>query len=353
MSRTQRCGIDGTEEASLSTNHYPMPETSPASGRWQLGIISNPISGSNQRRFPAICRYIDQQHDLPHRIVTNAEEVNRALEDLARRGVNLIAINAGDGTIQAVLTALFHHRPYQTLPLLALLRGGTTNMTAKDLGLRGSRIRSLENILAWSRTGGKNGFIVRRPILRVRQPTGGLPLYGLFFGAASIYKGINLFHSRIHGMGLQGNPANALILARFLMAIAARDFKELGAARAAITIDGRPLGPARYLLIVAHTLEQLIFGMQPHWGKEEGALRLTAVSASPRYFLRVMAAICRGRRSRLARPENGFISHNAHEIRMALDGGFAVDGELFQADARQGEVVLDAGGQAAFLQLSR
>ncbi len=353
MSRTQQHGIGDTDEVSPSAPSVPIPETAPVSGRWRMGIISNPTSGSNQRKFPAICRYIDEQRDLPHRIVTNAEDVIRALEDLARRDVNLIAVNAGDGTVQAVLTTLLHHRPYQTLPLLALLCGGTTNMTAKDLGLRGSRIQSLERIRGWSKTGNGEALIVRRPILRLQHPAQPLPLYGLFFGAACIFKGINLFHSRIHGMGLQGNPANALILARYLMAVATRDFDELGSARAAITVDGRQLPAARYMLILTHTLEQLIFGMQPHWGNEEGALRLTAVTATPRYFLRVMAAICQGRRSRLAIPANGFYSHNAREIRMSLDGGFAVDGELFQADGGQGELVMDAGGQAAFLRLNQ
>ncbi|MBL0715262.1 MAG: hypothetical protein JJV98_16355 [Desulfosarcina sp.] len=194
--------------------------------------------------------------------------------------------------------------------------------------------------------------IARRPILRVRYPAGDKPHYGLFFGAASIYKGIKLFHSRIHGLGLQGNPANAVIVARFLAAMAARNPDGLGAARASIKVDGKRLDSDRYMLILTHTLEQLIFGVRPHWGEEEGSLRLTAVNANPRYFMRVLAGIFQGRRSRLAIPENGFYSHNAHEIRIVLDGGFAVDGELFQADSRQGEIVLDAGGQAAFLRLA-
>jgi hypothetical protein len=66
-----------------------------------------------------------------------------------------------------------------------------------------------------------------------------------------------------------------------------------------------------------------------------------------------MAAICQSRRSRLATPANGYHSHSAHEVRIALDGGFALDGELFQVDSRQGELVLDAGGQAAFLRLNQ
>ena len=340
------------EDVSPSLAPFPLPQTAAHDRHWRMGIISNPTSGSNQRKFPAICHYIDQ-HRLPHCIVTTPADVFAALEDFARRDINLIVVNAGDGTIQAVLNGLLHNRPYPTLPLLALLCGGTTNMTARDLGLSGSRIRSLEQIRAWTRSGDGQASITRRPILRVRHPDGRTPLYGLFFGAACIYRGINLFHSRIHGLGLQGRPANALIVARYLTAVAARDFEKLGAARATITVDGQQMPTDRYMLILSYTLEHLIFGMRPHWGQEEGALRLTAATAHPRNFLRVMAAMWQGRRSRLATPENGFHSHNAHEIRIALDGGFALDGELFQIDSRQGELVLDAGGQAAFLRFNQ
>ena len=353
MSSNQNHGIGDADESLMPNHHLSAAAKVPAAGRWRMGVISNPTSGSNRKKFSQIRRYIAEQGDLPHKIVTNAGDVVRAIEELARQDVNLIVVNAGDGTIHAVLTTLFHHRPYQTLPLLALLRGGTTNMTPKDLGLRGSRIQSLARILSWSQSGGSEGFIVRRPILRLQHPTIRLPLYGLFFGAASISKGINLFHKRIHGTGLEGNPANALILARFLMAIAARDLNELGAARATITVDGNTLPAEHFILILTYTLERLIFGMQPHWGTEDGVLRLTAAAATSRHFLRVMAAMCQGRRSRLAIPPNGFYSHNAHEVRMVLNGSFTLDGELFEVDAHQGELVLDAGGQAAFLQLSR
>jgi hypothetical protein len=352
MPRTYQTGTDGDEDASLVPGAFPSPPANRTDNRWRMGIISNPTSGSNQKKFPAICRFIDQQRHLPHCIATNAEEILTALEDLARRDVNLVAINAGDGTVQAALTALFHHRPFKTLPLLALLCGGTTNMTARDLGFHGSRIRSLESILAWSRSGRGKARIVRRPILRLRHPARQLPLYGLFFGAAAIYQGIRLFHSRIHGLGLRGRPANALILARYLAAIAYRDLDALGATQAKITVNGAPLEAKRFTLILSYTLEQLIFGMRPHWGQEEGALRLTAVSADAKFILRVVAAICQGRRSRLGDSENGFYSHNAHEIRIALDGGFALDGELFTATPHQGELVLDAGDQAAFLRLN-
>jgi hypothetical protein len=352
MPRPYQTGIDGDADASMGPGAFPSPHAFTTDNRWRMGIISNPTSGSNQKKFPSICRFIDQQRHLPHCIATNAEEVLTALEDLAHRDINLVAINAGDGTVQAALTALFHHRPFKTLPLLALLCGGTTNMTARDLGLKGSRIRSLERIIAWSRSGKGQASILRRPILRVRHPASEIPHYGLFFGAAVIYKGIRLFHSRIHGLGLKGRPANALILMRYLAAIAARNFDALGAARARITVDGKPLGANRFMMILCYTLDQLIFGMRPHWGQEEGALRLTTVGADPQFVLRVMAAICQGRRSRRATPANGFYSHNAHEIRIALDGGFALDGELFQAAPHQGELILDAGGQAAFLRLS-
>ena len=50
----------------------------------------------------------------------------------------VLAINGGDGTVAAILGALLESKPFVTPPLIALLPGGTANMSAGDVGLRGS-----------------------------------------------------------------------------------------------------------------------------------------------------------------------------------------------------------------------
>jgi hypothetical protein len=59
----------------------------------------------------------------------------------------------------------------------------------------------------------------------------------------------------------------------------------------------------------------------------------------------------RGRQNPQIKPANGYISHNVDEIQLTLNGGFSLDGQLYQADSRQRPVVVAYGGHASFLQL--
>ena len=46
---------------------------------------------------------------------------------VARDGVQVLAVDGGDGTAQMVLTALYRQSPFEVPPLLALLPSGTTS----------------------------------------------------------------------------------------------------------------------------------------------------------------------------------------------------------------------------------
>ena len=338
----------GCHEAAPTYQQMDAPHSG---GGLRLGVISNPLSGSNRYRLGAIRRFLADYREIPHCLVSNGEDVSATLERFARENINLVVVNAGDGTVQAVLNTLFRNHPYTTHPLLALLPGGTTNMTALDLGIRGPRRRALECLIRYTREGHGKLDIQCRPILRVGRPVAPSPIYGLFLGAASIFHGIQLFHTHLRGMGLKGNPANMFIVTRLMAAFATRNFEALGATRATIRLAQRSLPAERYILIVAHTLERLILGLRPHWGDEAGPLRLTAISATPRHFYKSFFHLLCGRYSRHLTPQNGYFSHNADEIQLKLDGGFAIDGETYLADADQGELRIDVGGQAAFVRL--
>jgi hypothetical protein len=287
--------------------------------------------------------------DIPHREVRTAGEVQAALDEFANRDLNLVVVNSGDGTVQAALTALFRHGPGRRLPLLALLCGGTTNMTHQDLGLRGPRLSALRRLMNWAYHGEGEARIRRRTVLKVQSPACPHPLYGFFFGAACIFKGIQFFHSKIHRMGLSGDPAHLLILARFLWALARQDDALVAPVPARIRVDRCRMDPGDYLLLLVTTLERLILGLRPFWNRGSRPLQLTAVSARPRSLLRVLPALIHGRGNSYATADNGFLSCGADEIQLDLDGGFAIDGELFAADPRSGPVLVQDGGVADFL----
>jgi len=300
----------------------------------------------------AIRAFLAGRGQIPHREVLDAAGVAAALAAFARDGIDLVALNSGDGTVQAALTTLFNQRPFgDAPPLLSLLSGGTTNMTHRDLGLRGPQIGALERLIDWADHGRGHATLLTRPVLRVRRPASPMPLYGMFFGAACVYAGIELFHSRVRGLGLRGGPAQLVVLARLLAALAAGETAVLTPAAAEIRVDGARLAPRRFMFITVHTLDHLILGLKPFWGEGRGALRLTAISAQPRRFMHVLPSLLWGRPTRHTRPENGYFSFNGDEIRLALDGGFALDGERFRADCRQGGLTIDVGGLATFLRV--
>jgi hypothetical protein len=317
-----------------------------------LGVISNPLSGGNRRGgYDAVRNVLRGAPHIPHREVSGGPDVRAALEDFDRRGVDLVAVNSGDGTVQAVMTALQTRRSGADMPLLALLSGGTTNMTHQDLGLRGPAAGALKRLIGWAQHGEGRAALTARALLRVENPAHPEPLYGFFMGAACIYKGIRFFHSHVRRLGLAGDPAHVMILARFLAALARRDDALVRPVAAAIRMEQRMLAARDFLLILVTTLDRLILGLRPFWRRGPAPLRLTAVGDRPARLGRALPALVFGRAVAEASAANGYFNETARRIELDMDGGFALDGELYTADRRRGPVVLSDGGTAHFVRV--
>jgi hypothetical protein len=291
-----------------------------------------------------------QAHTIHCEAQTPAD-VEAALADFARKEVNVLAINGGDGTIQAVLTALLGKRPFKKIPLLAILRAGTDSITSRDVGLQGSRERGLRMLLQWFRSGDDAAVILRRSVLRVQIAANQEPLYGMILGAALVYDGIQFCHRRMYSLGFHGQLAPGLTLARYLLGLIFRNKKYLNPVPITVGLDGQPPVKQDFLLVLISTLERLFLGLRPHWGREDGPLHYTAVAAQPRHLLRAVPSLLRGRKGRYGTPDNGYFSHNVHEVRLTLNSGFTLDGELYTPDVGLGPVVVQNGGQVSFLRL--
>lgn len=104
-----------------------------------IGIITNPHSKLNKRNpgRTAILGYIlGTKGQLE---VTNSiEDLGRVARDFKSRGIAILAINGGDGTICRTLTAFIKEYGDEPLPKIALLRGGTINVLANNLKIRGT-----------------------------------------------------------------------------------------------------------------------------------------------------------------------------------------------------------------------
>ena len=105
-----------------------------------IGIIANPHSKLNKR-------YPQRQHLLSYiagesghfKVTNNLEELKQVTREFHRREISILAINGGDGTISRTLSALLetYRQTPKLLPKIVLLRGGTINMLADNLGISG------------------------------------------------------------------------------------------------------------------------------------------------------------------------------------------------------------------------
>jgi hypothetical protein len=328
-----------------------LPDFSRYSLRPRIGVVINPLSGGNLNGLGDIRRIIDDHPQVVHCDVQTPQDVLAALRDFAHQEVDLLAVNGGDGTVQAVLTTLFHHQPFETQPLLAVLRSGTTSMTARDVGFSGSRVKSLEKLFRWAAIGTGNPRVIDRPVLRVQAP-GHQTRYGMFFGASAIYQGIQYFHRKLNTKGLRGEVGPGLTILRFLWSAAHRGSDFIPPVPVSVALDDHPAQQFDSFVVLVSTLERLFLGLYPYWGGESGPLHYTAVHARPRHLLQALPSILRGRSGAHGTPENGYYSHNAHEIKLNLAGGFTLDGQLYTPENQQEPTVVRYGGTASFLGIS-
>ena len=328
-----------------------MPPTILESDQEQrIGILTNPLSGTNRKGMGTISQTISKYPRVLHKNVQTPEDISEALFDFASHNVDLVAISGGDGTVQAVLTVLFNNQPFATQPLLVVLEAGTTNMIAGDVGITGDQNKALRRLFQWAHNGSGQVLKTERPIIRLQVP-GHEVKYGMFFGAASISQGIQYYQKNLHNKGLQGFPGICLTLARYLWAAISKQGRSIKGTRIEYGLNGQPLQKENFLLLFVSTLDRLFFGLRPFWGQEKGPLRFTAVRSQAKYLLRLLPSLARGRNTGKGTTKNGYYSSNVDEVKLFLDSPVALDGEIYTPETILEPTVLQSGGTATFLLL--
>ena len=104
-----------------------------------IGIITNPHSKLNKRnpQRTALLGYILGEKGRLE-VTNNLDDLGRVAREFKSKNIGILAINGGDGTICRTLTAFIQVYGNAPLPKVALLRGGTINVLANNLGIAGS-----------------------------------------------------------------------------------------------------------------------------------------------------------------------------------------------------------------------
>lgn len=319
----------------------------------KLGVLSNPASGRRRGRSEEIRACLAGRHNVHYVEAGNPREMTGALGSLAREGVDVLVVDGGDGTAQMVLTALFRFASFETRPVLALLPSGTTNMTARDVGLAGPPLRALEKVIAWASGDRRESDVISRSVLRIEGALGHESLHGMFFGIGAIQEGVKYFNHRVRGLGVGGNAGSALAFVRGLLPVLRGRERGKSSFRAGLRLDDGSTREQEWLLALVSTLERLVLGFRPYFGTGSGPLHFTAVGERPRRLLWVLPHLARGRRCRAGSPENGYFSADVTEVALATHADFVLDGEIYRVDPGRDCLIVRDGGAARFLRMSR
>ncbi len=313
----------------------------------RIGVITNRTSRRNRGAVPAWPRRVGRV-EIVQLVREEGAEVRALLSELARREVELIAVNGGDGTVQKLVTALLAHRPFPEPPPLLLLRGGTANMTAAELGPKGRPARVLARLVrALEREEGLHHRIRERAVLRVQSAGDPAGQRGFFLGALGLLDAVRLCTGSFHRRGILGETSHLLTLLVLLARMLMRGPEAAGLAcgELAIAVDGRRWREGRELLLLATTLTRLVLRTRPFWNRQGRALAVTAVACEPPGLLQALPGLLyRGRGP--ADPAYG--STGAARVTVRGLAQWMLDGEFFTGP-REEEVVISADERLGFL----
>lgn len=300
----------------------------------QVGVIYNPRSHRNKGQDLA-------SDPAPHVYVSQPGERSQlpaALQRFADRGIDLLVINGGDGTVRDVLTAgceVFGNK----WPTVAVLPKGKTNALTVDL--EAPKDWSLQGAIDAYRDGAR---VLRRPLVvrDLSKSDAAQPLYGFIMGAGVFTMSISAGQGA-HRLGAfnalaVGVTALWTILQVFL---GSRSNPWRKGAKMDIRLgeNGEPLAHSAHTsglgdpewrqFLLTSTLQNFPTGMQP-FGPHRDGLKLSVLDQPSRTSLLRLPTLFKGKTfPNMA--ELGFHQLATDRFEARFGDEFILDGEAYPA----------------------
>ena len=286
---------------------------------------------------------------VAYRELSSIDDMEHILRDFAAQGVRLLILSGGDGTLQLGVTALMNHDIFAEPPVISILPGGRTNMVAEALGMYGTPSDCLRDVIDGAVGGGLK--TVDLPFIRLEVKPGDTPVFGAFFGAATIVRGIEFTRNVIYPLGLPNFLSHAIAIV-YLVANAAWPFKSAKAPMRAepawVNYGDSTPEPKAYMIVLVTTLSRLILGLSSASAVGEGSLRYTSIEYTFSAAARAAWTFLFGRpSSKLVR---GLVRRRMHRVEIRTASAVTLDGEFFYPDPGQ-PVKLEATPPFTFVQL--
>ena len=301
--------------------------------RPRIALLSNPKSTGNLAQLPRIRAFCAEHTDIFHYEVESAGQIGEAMRTIARISPSVLAINGGDGTVQAALTELHNGGHFEGgTPPVAVLPSGKTNLIALDLGVQGDPVVALGKLLEIARADLAPHLVARELISLSGGESGITPVIGMFLGGAGLAAVMLYCRERIYPLGLPNSVSH------FITAVAVVLRQVFGLRASFLPPEPAPLSVSvrregaitgRFAFLFVTTLEKLLLSGEVS-SHGNGPLKFVAVEQKPVSMLRAFFASLMGRlgRTKLV----GVHVEEADEISIEGEASQVIlDGETFRA----------------------
>ena len=318
----------------------PSGQSSPAAAcagahqhRPRIALLSNPKSTGNIAQLPRIREYCDSHPDVFHYEVEEASQIGDAMRIIARVRPTVLAINGGDGTVQASLTELYNGRHFEgEPPPVAVLPSGKTNLIALDLGARGDAIATLERLIELARSDELSRYTVARELLALRRPGAeDRPVIGMFLGGAGLADTMLYCRHKIYPLGLPNSISHGLTFLAYVARLALKlkaNFLPPPPTATDLDMPARERISGKFAFLAVTTLDKLLLS-NTLGGEGRGPLKVVAIEESAGTVLRALAAgITGGYKGKKMR---GIHFEEVDEVTIHGDSSHLIlDGETFR-----------------------
>jgi len=321
-------------------------------GDAKVGLIFNPLSGRIRKHEDTIRGILENIPGVILRETKTGPEFKEAVDELLDIEVDLLVIAGGDGTAQAILSHLFTEYGHIDWPILAIIPGGTTNMTALDLVKYDDPEESARKLSQYISTK-TLPVLLKKHVLCIEQ-AGVNKVYGMFFAVGIIARAVIFSRSGIKKVRITGEIYSGLIMAGYLIGLLLRRCTGAWApARmTSVKLIGKNFTDC-YQFLFASTLNRLLFNIRPYWGQEQAPIHVTFLKQKRKRIIRSIWALISGRSAVLKEGpllrNDGYHSYNSSVIELVIDDDYIVDGELYHAASDDGPLKISAAGPVAFL----
>lgn len=203
--------------------------------------------------------------DDTYELTNKVEDVAAVAEQFKKAGIEILALNGGDGTNHVTLTTFIEVYGDQPLPKITFLRGGTMNTISNGIGIQGTPSRLLANLVDKYYTG-LPFETTERDMLKIT--CGGVTNYGFIFGNGIVSNFLEMYYGT-------GNPSPTTAAVLLGKAIASLPFGGKTAGEivrpfvARAVFDDEQWEEREYTSLLAATIDQIGLGFRPFVRCEE------------------------------------------------------------------------------------